>query len=83
MCSQKQSDHVLSTAPRATFCTAKLGTHPAAPTVAPTPTEESILWLLRLKKWEEEGRGQLRGQTNLWQICVCVCVCVKLEGILT
>lgn len=52
MCSQEQTGHVLSTALRATFATSKLGTHPAAPTVA--PTEKSVLWLLRLKK--KEGR---------------------------
>lgn len=58
MRSQKQSEHVLSTALRATFSTSQLGTHPAAPTVALTPTEKSILWLLRLKKkkWEEGGQ---------------------------
>lgn len=54
MCSQEQTGHVLSTALRATFATSKLGTHPAAPTVAPAPTEKSVLWLLRLKKGREE-----------------------------
>lgn len=59
MCSQKQTEHVLPTALRATFSTSQLGTHPAPPTVADTLTEKSILWLLRYKKkkkWEEEGQ---------------------------
>lgn len=47
MRSQKETGHVLSTAPRATFLTSQLGTHPAALTLAHTPTVKSILRLLR------------------------------------
>lgn len=62
MRSQKQSEHVLSTALRATFSTSQLGTHPAAPTVALTPTEKSILSLLRLKKKRKKKMGGGRAE---------------------
>lgn len=64
MRSQKQSEHVLSTALRATFSTSQPGTHPAAPTVAPTPTEKSILWLLRLKKKMGGGRAEIASKSE-------------------
>lgn len=58
MRSQKQSEHVLSTAPRATFSSSQPGTRPAAPTVAPTPTEKSILCLLGFKKKKKKMGGR-------------------------
>lgn len=64
MRSQKRSEHVLSTALRATFSTSRLGTHPAAPTVALTPTEKSILWLLRLKKKKGGGRAEIASESH-------------------